>query len=537
MKYDYQLLNTYAKAVPGKEHTRVHDIDELNSKEYVSYYLGEGDPSTGIAISSTIEDGKLKIIKRNKLCHVLAIANSGAGKTQGFASLQIISASGNETLIVLDPKSELSRATYAIAMKIYGEKNVSILNLMNPDASTVFVNPFEVWANEWIESKRLDKKEEKRKDITSALRKYIETIFPIPKTEKDSSWYVVARNFIFALVLGCFEDLDLPSTPTKKQRRRKLYPQQINWFTLVSIFESFAWGESYRGFNDRGFFTSRDKKKSQAYKYAKTILDNAGSTRANYAGFIELYLRRVSDTKIQKISMFNNLTALDLVESPQILYIVYDLSDKTVREYLNIIISSLCNDLLQLSHTTNGGKLKTPVMILMDEFPALRANEIYPNILATGRGSGLFLTLICQSLSQLKARYPEEFKTILQNSDATFFLGTNDVETANEFSAQLGKTSIADPVQFLRNEFNCIEIPCVSTDILMHHMREGEAFIKVNRAEPIHGHFEFFYNINERFLKSPITDINMFHIEVPINHDNDMSWLYNDEADDGDDDF
>lgn len=537
-RLNWEECKAFAKNTPGLEHTELRELSELPKDKYSASSFDQSDKTSGMVLSSMIgNDGRLTVYKRKKLCHVLGIGSSGSGKSQGMILNALMNATGNESYIVADPKGELSRAAYNLLTKKYGKDNVKILNFLTPEHSEIRVNEFEIYAREWVNAKDRNK-EAIRNQLVSKIRKYVETVFPIPlEASKDTSWYTTGRQFLLAIVIGLYEDLSLTKTEARKTKRRKAEPEEITWENVSRIFHSFSWNEGgYRGsgLKDGGFFLSRDKETSVAYSLAQSVIFNATSTMANYFGFSEMYLRTVTDPKILKVSSGNNYDILSMGKRPQVLFLVYDLSDISIREYVNMVCASFVNALLESTHK-DGTPLRTPVILLLDEFPTLKSNPIYPNVLATGRGSNIFLSLICQSISQLKARYPEEWGAMIENCDLTIYQGSNDVSSAEYFAKELGQTTVPDPCAFLQNHFSLMTVPVVSIDKLMHRLDSGEVFIKVHHEQPIHGHFSFYYQTDE-YRQYPVTDINSFCYHGASPKEYDVSWMKETEDDDEDDD-
>ena len=82
------------------------------------------------------------------------------------------------------------------------------------------------------------------------------------------------------------------------------------------------------------------------------------------------------------------------------------------------------------------------VQFVVDEAAALGHLEPISDMIAVGRGYGIRLILIYQSLGQLKKCFPEgEDQTLLANVSSIFF-GTNDNATAEYVSNRLGESTI-----------------------------------------------------------------------------------------------
>ena len=330
------------------------------------------------------------------------------------------------------------------------------------------------------------------------------------------------------MLMALFEDLTLTSSQEKKLKRKKTLPHQINFNTLSRILTSFSWE---RSFSDHGFLSKRDRE-SLAYKFSKMVRDNASNTRANYMGFVQKYLTAYVDPKISEMSRANTFDIVSMGEVPRILFVIYDQGDAAIRDWVNIVIANSMQNLLAHSHKTSMG-LKVPVVAVIDEFPTLIPNSIYPTILETGRGCNIFLSLVVQSLSQLKSRYPEDYVSMVNNCALHTFLGTNDFDTAREFSIKLGQTTVPDPQAFLQGRYASQTVNVVTSDKLMHRMTYGETFLCIDRQMPIHGSFCLHYQTPE-YHTEPRFDISQVNTSKEDRKyvEYDAPWLYSQDDDD-----
>ncbi|MBQ3266377.1 MAG: TraM recognition domain-containing protein, partial [Atopobiaceae bacterium] len=71
----------------------------------------------------------------------------------------------------------------------------------------------------------------------------------------------------------------------------------------------------------------------------------------------------------------------------------------------------------------------------LDDFANLRINDM-DDVLAVARSRELWITIICQSVTQLRSIYGEaKAASIIGNCDMQVLLGTRDYETAQYYSA------------------------------------------------------------------------------------------------------
>ncbi|MBQ8718475.1 MAG: type IV secretory system conjugative DNA transfer family protein, partial [Clostridia bacterium] len=451
-RQDWAWYNRFAEMEPNREHTVLRSVEDLSKDPDVCVYdFGTTAPSDahGRTMASYRDaHGKLKIAKYRKHFHELVIGSSGRGKTQGRVATEIFNMDGRTSYILTDPKGELTKIGYDAAVKLYGKENVHIANFMQPECSTVRMNLFADMAKRWLAAERKSASSKRliRDQIATDVRKFIDEAFPV-ESERDPSWERTAKSFIYAILIALFEDLTLTPEQEKKLNRRKTLPHQINFHTVSNIFYTFSWGSRM---DDHGFLSKRAPA-SLAYRNSKSVLNNASNTRANYLGFVEGYLKQVSDPKITAMTQDNTFDILSMAHTPKVLFLVYDQGDVAVREWVNILLANSLQALFEYS-TKTMQPLPVPIVTMFDEFPTLRPNEVYPKILSTGRGANLFMIMIVQSLSQLKARYPKDYNAMVENCAIRSFLGTNDVQTAIDFSENMGKKNVPDPTMYLKGE-------------------------------------------------------------------------------------
>lgn len=99
---------------------------------------------------------------------------------------------------------------------------------------------------------------------------------------------------------------------------------------------------------------------------------------------------------------------------------------------------------LQSAKLINGKNPKLPyhVRFLMDEFANIGELPEFKDKLATVRGYEISCTVICQSITQLKGMYPDDYEVVDANCPFTIFLG-GDENTNNEYlSKKIGKATV-----------------------------------------------------------------------------------------------
>ena len=507
--HDWKLFCKIAGEEPYKEHTVLKTPETItDNPAYYSYVYGEPIPEDvhgRVLCTSRNAAGELVVTKLRENTHQMIYGASGSCKTQGAVLGELSNLDGRTSYIVFDTKAEVTPLVYEAAARLYGRENVMIANFLEVGHSMVRLNPFVPMAEKWRAAEREDPMVAKgiRDAITTEVRKFIDCAFEV-KAQKDPTWEETAKEFIFAMVMALFEDLTLTPSEEQRFRRQRTFPHQINFDTVARIVNSFSWE---RSFVDHGFLSGRNVD-STAFLSSRIVRDNATNTRANYLGFVQKYLAQYADPKIVEMSKDHTFDVTSMSDTPKVLFLIYDQSDLAVRDWVNVIVAHFMQTLLAKSHKTSS-RLKVPVVAVIDEFPTLRPNSVYPTILETGRGCNVFLTLVVQSLSQLKSRYPDDYVSMVNNCALQTFLGTNDFETAKEFSNKLGQTTVPDPQAFLQGRYVSETVNVVTSDKLMHRMNHGESFLCIDRQMPIHGSFCLHYQ-TEEYHHDPRVEINTF---------------------------
>lgn len=493
MKFNAKLIERCAKGVPG-EQTILLGMDDIAKENGYCAYRSMAEHPLGIPVSSYRDkDGELYVLQRNGLCHVLVTGSTGCGKSMRYLANYLFNLDGKNSVIVSDIKGELYRYTASYLKKVYGEENVRYMDFIRPETSQIFFNPIAEIAKNYLEAELYPQEMQRRRnEALSELKKLFDKLFPI-RSERDISWDEGARGFIYGITVGLFEDMLLNKEQEKKTGRRRVLPEQINFEAISEVFYHF----DYSGdFDDYGFFSSRADN-DIVWRYVRGIMNDAPNTRACYIQLIESYLNDYSYPDIRNLTITDNLDVGTLGDTPQIIFLNYDITDERMKLFVNqYIVKSL--DTLKKKAIYSDSPLRVPVVFLLDEFPTLLANPIYNTIFSVGRGWNIYITAIVQDFTQLETTYSVGVaQQIRNNCNLTLFLGTNDVNTAKSVKEQIGKHIIPDPASYLQGSIKFIEDYVVSEDKLMHRLEPGDAYITINNHMPMKGHFELYFDCPE----------------------------------------
>lgn len=164
----------------------------------------------------------------------------------------------------------------------------------------------------------------------------------------------------------------------------------------------------------------------------KTAQSVTATALAKLAPFDEEQIRRI----FSKDEM-----ELDLVgERKTALFIVLPPTNKTYNFVANVMYRQLFEQLEYCATVKHNQMLPVPVKFICDEFYNTGKLPNFENILSYARSFGIGITIILQSLEQLKEMYEKSWGTILDNCSCFLYLGgVKNKETLQYISDLIGK--------------------------------------------------------------------------------------------------
>ena len=153
-------------------------------------------------------------------------------------------------------------------------------------------------------------------------------------------------------------------------------------------------------------------------------------------------LEAFDSKEIVALTSTNTIEFEDLVNRKSVLYFITPATNDTYNFLMNIFFSQMFDRLYEYADT-KGGKLPTPLFLILDEFANIGRIPRFEQILSTCRSYRINISIILQSIDQLIAIYDEKVtENIMSNCSTHLFLGTNAQKTLETFSKQLGEKTI-----------------------------------------------------------------------------------------------
>lgn len=181
----------------------------------------------------------------------------------------------------------------------------------------------------------------------------------------------------------------------------------------------------------------RRKYKKSAGKTAKSILISVGS-----------YLSPFDIPEVAELVSYDELHFDTYGDEGQksILYVIISDTDTTYNFIPAILFTQMFHMLCYKADKEMGGKLRTPVQFILDEFANIGKIPGFKILIATIRSRLISVVMMLQTQSQLKDNYKEAAETITGNCDTSIFLGGQEKSTLKDLEEMIGKETIVRPL-------------------------------------------------------------------------------------------
>lgn len=354
--------------------------------------------------------------------NTLIIGGAGAGKSRGYVLPNLLQA--NTSNIVTDPKGELYGKVGYFLTKIKGYK-VRILELGDFKKRSDCFNPL------YYVHKEREGWEERVLTLIETL--IANTDGGEKQKSSDPFWDKAERLFLQAIIFAVVE-----AFPPEEVNFNSVN-ELITWLSIEEegdkknsvldcFFEDFAkdYGDDHIAVQQFNEFRSKASGKT-----AKSIVVSA--------------VARLSSMKIAEIKRIlgRDDMHLDMVgEEPTTIFVVKpptsDESNYIAGMFFTILFQEL-NYCATVKHREQQC-VPVPVHFYLDEFATTCRIPKFVEIQSYARSLGIGITVILQSLDQLKNIYEKEWGVVLDNSNTFLYLGNiSSMETLKYVSELLGK--------------------------------------------------------------------------------------------------
>ena len=351
--------------------------------------------------------------KHRRSLNTVVVGGSGAGKTRFYAKPNLCQA--NTSFVVLDPKGELIRDTgYLLKQKGY---EVRVLDLLNMEKSHCY-NPFVYLRDD--------------NDVQRLVTNLFKSTTPKGSQSNDPFWDTAASMLLLALIFY----LKYEAPPSEQN-----FPMVMEMLRAADVREDC---DEYTSPLDELFERLEMRNPDHiAVKYYKDYHSGSAKTLKSIQITLAARLEKFNLSSLAGLTATDELDLPSLGEKKVALFALIPDNDTSFNFLVSILYTQLFQQLFYLADHKYGGSLPVPVHFLMDEFSNVSLPEDFSKILAVMRSRQVFVSIILQNISALKALFEKEWESILGNCDEFLYLGGNETSTHKLISeSYLGKATI-----------------------------------------------------------------------------------------------
>lgn len=173
---------------------------------------------------------------------------------------------------------------------------------------------------------------------------------------------------------------------------------------------------------------------------AREVLNKSDNERSGVLSTAMSFLGLYRDPTVATVTSRCDWRIADLISAqhPVSLYLVVPPSDiSRTKPLIRLVLNQIGRRLTESLDGSDGIKRHHPLLLMLDEFPALGRLDFFESALAFMAGYGLRAFLISQSLNQIDKAYGQNH-SILDNCHVRVTFATNDERTAKRISETLG---------------------------------------------------------------------------------------------------
>lgn len=339
--------------------------------------------------------------------NVLVLGCSGSGKTRNFLKPNLLQCEGS--YVVLDSKGRL-HDEMAPYLRAHGYV-VDRLDFTTMDGEIGYDPLHHV---RWRKGRPL------AQDIIAIAS----ALFPRAEMGDDPFWAGAAANYVASYIAYVFEALP---------------DREWNMASVVSVYEQACEG------NAEALFA--DLSKQDPDSYAASLFRRARSTaradkmHSSIMGIIAANLLPLTfDGALASFRKVQQIDFCDLGRERRALFVTMDDMDRSLAPLTSLFVRQAFSSLCDFADTRcDGGRLPVPVRFMLDDFANLTLPG-FDDVLSVIRSREVSCTIICQTVSQLEARYDQAVaNSIIGNCDRHLVLGFQDERTAKYFALRANK--------------------------------------------------------------------------------------------------
>mgnify|MGYP004647359247 FL=1 len=351
--------------------------------------------------------------KHQRNLNILVVGGSGSGKTRFFCKPGIMSV--NCSYLIVDPKGEMLRSTGHF-LKSQGY-DIKVFDLIHPRQSDGY-NPFRYIREE--------------PDVLKLMDNLVKNTTPPKGASNDPFWEKAEIALDSALMLYL-----LSEAPKEEQTFEML----MFMLECARVMEE---DDQYPTPLDLLFQSLEERDPTHvAVREYKVYKQAAGKTAKSILVTASVRLAAFIFPQYTNIMQRDEMDFGSLGERKRAIFCITPVNDGSMKYLVSMLFTQCFQELYLRADERYDGRLPVPVRVIQDEWANVPQPDSYPKVLATCRSYNIGIDIIVQNIQSIKARYRDEYQSIIGNCDTLLFLGGGNEPTSLEFvSKLLGKETV-----------------------------------------------------------------------------------------------
>ena len=352
--------------------------------------------------------------KHQRNLNVLVVGGSGSGKTRYFCKPGLMDA--NCSYLVVDPKGEMLRSTGHF-LKSQGY-DIKVFDLIHPRQSDGY-NPFRYIREE--------------PDVLKLMDNLVKNTTPPKGASNDPFWEKAEIALDSALMLYL-----LSEAPKEEQTFEML----MFMLECARVMEE---DDQCPTPLDLLFQSLEERDPTHvAVREYKVYKQAAGKTAKSILVTASVRLSAFIFPQYTNIMQEDEMDFGSLGERKRAIFCITPVNDGSMNYLVSMLFTQCFQELYLRADERYDGRLPVPVRVIQDEWANVPQPDSYPKVLATCRSYNIGIDIIVQNIQSIKARYRDEYQSIIGNCDTLLFLGGgNEPESLEFMSKLLGKETIS----------------------------------------------------------------------------------------------
>lgn len=349
--------------------------------------------------------------RHGKNGNTLIWGGPGTWKSRGYIIPNIMQMNCN--LVVTDPKGELAKKCGDMLRK--NGYRVIVFDVSNPEKSVCY-NPFVYFRNDM--------------DVLDFVNNFFSSQEQKNTQKMDQFWDDQAKNLMMAF---CF--LLYHEAPEEEQ----------NMSTVLQLLHA-AEVSDEDGFMSPVdmIFAKLEKEKPGhiAVGYYKDYNKGGAKTLQSIQSTLSSKLAYFNMEALQKLTITDDIDIRSFATQKTALFCVTPDSKASLNFLIGTLYQQMFQQLYDLADDVYDGPLPIHIRFLMDEFANIALPDDYQKILSTARSRNVSFAIVLQDKSQIEKIFDTIYKTLMACCSEWLFLGSNEKETCEYFSALIGKETV-----------------------------------------------------------------------------------------------